>query len=146
MRKQEERPVGQTRDVGFEIGVRRTVDLAPAAAWQLITSDAGIAVWLGKVKDLTLEPGATYRTADGGTGEFRVVKPGSHLRVTWQPGDWPRPSTIQVRVLPSGGRAALSFHQEHLPDAAAREQMQQRWYGVLDHLEALIERDEAARG
>lgn len=64
------------------------------------------------------------------------------LSVTWHPPGWPRPSTIHVRVIPSGGKAAIRVHQEHLPSAREREQMQRRWYAVLDQREALLAKRE----
>ncbi|MDQ2807503.1 MAG: SRPBCC domain-containing protein [Chloroflexota bacterium] len=131
--------VGQTRDVGFEIGARRTLPLAPDAAWRLLLSPAGLACWLGAGAALPLTPGTRYALADGAIGEVRVYQPGSHLRLTWQPPGWVRPSTVQVRVLPSGERTTIAFHQEHLPDAAARAARSAYYSAALDGLERLIE-------
>ena len=135
--------VGRTKDAGFQVGARRTFDIGREVAWNLLTSDAAIRVWLGDVTNLRLQPGATYTTADGATGEVRVVKPGSHIRLTWQPPGWQRASTIQVRVIPSGGKTAVSLHQEQLAGPRERAEMQRRWYGVLDELAAIIEREYA---
>src|SRR5689334_24414803 len=110
-------PVGKTKDVGYEIGVRRTFDISVDHAWAVITSPDGLATWLGSGAP-TLDKGIEYQTSDGASGKVTVFKPGSHLRMSWQPGDWPRASTLQIRVLPSGAsgaKTAISFHQEHLP-------------------------------
>ena len=104
VRSDSERPVGLTKDVGYQIGVRRTVSIPLAEAWDLVISPTGTALWLGEIPNLILEEGARYRQADGSVGEVRVFKPGSHVRITWHPPGWPRPSTIQVRVLPKGER------------------------------------------
>ena len=136
---QEPGPVGQTRDAGFEIGVRRTLPLAPDAAWHRLLSPQGLAAWLGAITgDLPLTPGSRYALADGATGEVRVYQPGSHLRLTWQPGDWVRPSTVQVRVIPHGAGSTVAFHQEHLPDAAARVTRGAYYTAALDALERLM--------
>jgi uncharacterized protein YndB with AHSA1/START domain len=132
------RPVGQTKDVGFQIGVRRTIATTPQAAWDLLTSPAGRKIWLGQAPRLTFEPGQTYRTRDGAVGEVRVVNPGGHMRLTWQPTGWEKPSLIQVRVTPSGGKTVISFHQEHLRGPAERAQMHARWVAALDALEAML--------
>ncbi|MFN8594733.1 MAG: hypothetical protein U0559_00910 [Anaerolineae bacterium] len=42
------RSVGQTKDVGFEIGVRRMLATSPQPAWDALTSDDGLKLWLGK--------------------------------------------------------------------------------------------------
>ncbi len=131
-------PVGQTRAVGFEIGARRSLPLAPDAAWRLLLSREGLAVWLGAMSgDLPLTPGSRYETKDGATGEVRVYGPGSHLRLTWQPPEWARPTTVQVRVLPHGAGSTVAFHQEHLPDAAARAARSAYYSAALDALERI---------
>jgi hypothetical protein len=55
--------------------------------------------------------------------------------MTWQPYGWTRASTIQIRVLPKGDSTMIAFHQEHLPDAEAREQRREHFKNVLDALE-----------
>lgn len=133
----DERPVGLTKDVGYQIGVRRTLPLTPEEAWRRVTSARGLRAWLGDAPVMPLEKGTSYELADGATGEIRVFAPGSHLRLTWQPGEWPRPSTIQVRVIDKGDRATIAFHQEHLPDAAAREARREHFKAALDALAAM---------
>lgn len=128
------REVGQAAG-GFQVGVRRGCDASVDEAWSLILSPGGLRVWLGGGGRIKVEAGRPFRLKDGTTGEFRVVRPGDVVRVRWQPPEWERPSTIQVRVLPrAGGRSAILFHQEGLPDAAAREAMRARWEAVLERL------------
>ena len=132
------REVGKTRDVGWEIGVRRTLPVGVGDAWRLITSPEGVRAWLGDGARVTFERGREYALADGSAGTVRVVQPESHVRLTWQPGGWPRPSTIQVRVLPAGERTTIAFHQEHMPGAAARQERRAHFTAALDALERLI--------
>lgn len=135
------RVTGQTKDVGFQIGVRRTLPVPPGEAWARLTSPEWVRTWLGGDPGVELAKGAEYSLADGSRGEIRVCKPGSHLRLTWWPEGWPRASTVQVRVLPATGeRTVFSFHQEHLPGPAEREERRAFYAGVLDALEAMIRR------
>lgn len=135
-----DRPVGLTQDAGYQIGVRRTLDIALADAWDLLLSPEGRAAWLGAADDLDFTKGAAYTLADGTTGELRVFKPHSHLRLTWQPPGWARPSTIQVRVIPAkNDRTTIAFHQEHLPDGGAREDRRAHFKAALDELQRLID-------
>lgn len=131
-------PVGMTKDAGWEIGVRRTVELTPGEAWQLVTSPAGRRCWLGEVEGWALEPGAAYHLPEGTHGEIRVVS-ASHLRITWQPPGWERPSTIQVRVNANGPRAVIAFHQEHLPGQAERAERKAHFLAALAALESLAQ-------
>lgn len=132
------RPVGKTRDAGFQVGARHTFSVAPDEAWRLLTSPGSVRLWLDDRAALTLAQGVTYRLADGTHGEVRVVAPGSHLRITWHPPGWPRASTIQVRVIPKGDRAVIAFHQEHLPGPAERADRLAHFRATLEELERIL--------
>jgi uncharacterized protein YndB with AHSA1/START domain len=131
------RVAGQTTDGLFQVGVRRTLALAPDDAWRLVTSPEGVRAWLGEADGLALEKGVSYATPDGAAGEVRVVRPGSHLRLTRRPAGRERASTLQVRVVPSGGRTAVSFHEERLPSADEREERRRHFEAALDALQRL---------
>ncbi|GFN30264.1 SRPBCC domain-containing protein [Paenibacillus xylaniclasticus] len=133
------KPIGQTKAAGFQVGVRRTFPLPLEAAWQLISSAHGIKVWLGSTALTGLQAGETYVTADGITGEIRVVNKAENVRLTWQPKSWSKPSTLQIRTIASGSdKTTISFHQENLADAAVREEMKARWEQVLVELKLWI--------
>lgn len=132
------RPVGQTKDAGWQIGARRTFPIPLEAAWQLVTSPEGLHAWLGDLPSLDFTPGAPYALPGGASGEMRVFKPNSHLRLTHHPPGWSRPSTIQVRLIPSGEKTVIAFHQEHLPGPEAREQRRLHFLAALDELEQMI--------
>lgn len=138
------RATGETLDTGFQIGVQRTVAIPAARAWRLLTSPAGVAAWLGEGGVVPLEEGESYRLANG-SGEVRVLRPGQHLRVTWQPGDWPRASTIQARVTPKGEKTVIGFHEEHLPSAETREARRSHFRAALATLLELAEETEPGR-
>ncbi|HET7232854.1 MAG TPA: SRPBCC domain-containing protein [Longimicrobium sp.] len=132
------REVGKTRDAGYQVGIRRTLPVDVAEAWRLVTSAEGMRAWLGDGARVELAPGHEYALADGSTGMVRVVEPESHLRLTWLPAGWPRPSTIQVRVIATvDGRATVAFHQEHLPSAAARQERRAHFAAALAAIERL---------
>jgi uncharacterized protein YndB with AHSA1/START domain len=139
MPDQIEKPVGLTRDAGYQIGVRRTLQISASTAWRFLTSPDGVRLWLGETDVKDYSRGARYALPGGGSGEVRVFHPESHLRITWQPGDWPRASTIQLRVIPKGERCVIAFHQEHLPDGEARLQQREFFIGVLEKVRSLIE-------
>lgn len=126
---------GKTRSTGFQIGVRRTLPVSPDKAWRLVTAAAGRKLWLGEGTGVRLAAGRSYRLADGSSGEVRVVRENSHLRLTWRPRGWERPSTIQVRVIPSGEKTVVAFHQEHLPGPEEREARRRHFAAALDALE-----------
>ncbi|MDI3341228.1 MAG: SRPBCC domain-containing protein [Sphaerobacter sp.] len=132
----ERRVVGQTAQSGFQVGVRRTLPFAAEAVWAVLCSPAGMTVWLGG--PVALEPGTRYTLADGTFGEVRVYRPGSHIRLTWQPPGWAQPSTLQVRVLPARTGTTLSFHQERMRGPAERAAMKAHWVQVIARLAELL--------
>ena len=134
--------VGQTKAVGFQIGVRRTFALPLEAAWQLIVSAEGMSIWLGHSDLAELRAGEQYCTADGIAGEIRVVNRAENIRLTWKPEGWDKPSTLQIRTIASGSdKTTISFHQEKLRDAAAREEMKARWEQALTDLKTYATAD-----
>lgn len=132
------RPVGLTKDVGYQIGVRRTLSITYDEAWRLLTSNRGIPIWLGSTSEVELAKGVRYQLSDGTKGEVTVYAPASHLRLTWHPPDWQKASTIQLRVIPREARTVIAFHQEHLPDPKAREERRSFFTAALDELERVI--------
>lgn len=126
--------VGRTRDTGYQIGARKSLPMDHREAWQHITSREGARLWLGDIPGFVFAKGATFRLANGTTGVIRVLQPESHLRLTWQPPGWERPSVIQVRVLPKGEETVVAFHQEHLPGPAERDARAKRFATALEGL------------
>lgn len=133
-----QRVTGETEDGTFQVGVSKTLPIVSKKAWEMLISSKGMKLWLGKGVKANPIKGRTYSTRDGITGEFRVVTKMSHMRLSWQPPEWEKPSTLQVRVVPGGaGRSVISFHHEGLPGAKEREDMRLRWQQVLLTLEEI---------
>ena len=134
------KPVGLTADVGFQIGVRRTLPFSLEEAWDLLISKEGVGLWLGETASYRLQAGLSLLAEDGTSAQLRVFKPVSHIRMSWQRMEWDNPSALQIRVLPvSGGNTTISFHQEKLEDPYIREIMRQHWEHVTDRLNLLAD-------
>ncbi|RWR04611.1 SRPBCC domain-containing protein [Siminovitchia fortis] len=130
--------IGQTKTVGFQVGIRRTFPISQEKAWELVTSEDGLKLWLGESDGITLQPGQKYITKTG-AGEIRVFKPLHQLRLTWQKEGWPKPSTVQVRIISKErNKATISFHQENLSDKNIREEMKEYWEKVLEAIKAKL--------
>jgi uncharacterized protein YndB with AHSA1/START domain len=129
-----ERPVGKTRDAGWEIGVSRTVAAPAPRVWALLASARGQAIWLGAGARLSTEKGAGYETEDGTVGEVRSFRPLDRIRVTWKPPDWDHDTTVQVAIRAQGEQTLIRLHQERLAGAAEREQQRRHWSAVMDEI------------
>ncbi|MEW9697597.1 SRPBCC domain-containing protein [Paenibacillus sp. SI8] len=132
-------PVGLTASVGYQIGVRRSLPLSQEQVWHVLTSSQGRRLWLGVLEEMNFTAGYSYRTDEGTSGEIRVVKPLEQLRMTWQPQNWPNPSTLQIRLIPAkSGKTTISFHQEKLDDERQRAAMKLRWEEAITAISNLI--------
>ncbi|MBN1139408.1 MAG: SRPBCC domain-containing protein, partial [Anaerolineae bacterium] len=65
MLEESQRPVGLTKDVGYQIGVRRTIPIRHQDAWRLLMCDQGVKLWLGVTSEFDLTEGAGYQLIDG---------------------------------------------------------------------------------
>jgi len=131
-------PVGKTKDAGWQIGVSRAFPCTVEQAWALLTSEAGLATWLGVGAVLQPVRGAPYTTTDGTTGEVRSFRPHDRIRLTWQPPGWPHDSTVQVALSAGARSTTVRFHQERLASGTEREHQREHWRAVLDQLENLL--------
>lgn len=128
--------VGKTAHAGYEIGVRRTLPCSEEQLWALLLSPEGLRTWLGG--PLEIADGTPFTLDNGTSGEIRVYKPWSHIRLTWQPADWAEPSTLQVRVIPASRGTTVSIHHERLGGAAEREAMKAHWERIVGRLAAML--------
>ncbi|KQL33655.1 SRPBCC domain-containing protein [Psychrobacillus sp. FJAT-21963] len=132
------RIVGQTKTAGFQVGVRRTFPISQEKAWELITSEEGLKLWLGESTNVFLKPSQKFVTKTV-TGQIRVVKTQQQLRLTWQKVEWLKPSIVQIRFIPrDSNKTTISFHQENLNDSITREKMKVYWEKVLDEVRERI--------
>ncbi|MBL8134127.1 MAG: SRPBCC domain-containing protein [Anaerolineae bacterium] len=128
-----EKPVGLTKNQGWEIGVRRTLPLGEAKAWRMIMHALGLSSGEGP-DEPNHEVGATFTTADDVHVEIRSCAPSSLIRMKWQPGNWQVSSTLQIRVLPAKKGSTIAVHHEGLQNAQQREAMRQHWTALLESL------------
>jgi uncharacterized protein YndB with AHSA1/START domain len=126
-------PVGQTRDVGFQFGIRRTFPVSIEMAWDYLFSNDGLKIWLGELNE-ELNDKAIFKTSEGVLGKVRVFKKYSHIRLNWQKPDWNYVSTVQIRLIPNRDKTIISFHQEKLMNAQQRKQMQEYWNKVIKEI------------
>jgi uncharacterized protein YndB with AHSA1/START domain len=132
---QKTKVVGQTKAAGFQIGVRKTFPVAVEAAWNFLFSEAGLSTWLGKISVENFELGKPYKTEEEIEGKVNVIKPGSHIRLSWKPKHWTNTSALQIRVIPSKEKTTISFHQDKLLDSQQRDEMKKYWDEVIVKIE-----------
>ncbi|CAD5990727.1 SRPBCC domain-containing protein [Agreia sp. COWG] len=123
----------------WDVGVRQTVAADRKTVWAFLVGE-GLPLWLGKTSVLAPQKGATFETDDDISGRVLSVQPGVGLRITWQPGEWSRASTLQLTLKDADGGTAISFHQEKLSTRDERKMMLGRWKGAMLDIEKALTR------
>ena len=129
-------PTGQTKDAGWEVGVRKTVEAPLDTVWTFLVGP-GLPLWLGNTT-LTLEKGAPYDTDDDISGTVLAVTEGLRVRLTWRPGEWNHDSTLQLTVKQAATGTTIGFHQERLSGREERKIMLGHWKEVVQTLDDAI--------
>ena len=135
------RVVGSTSDVGYQIGVTKTLHITPETAWKFLMSRKGRMLWLGESKFL-LKRGFRYITRRGVKGEIRTFRRGEFVRLIFRPSGNKRASVLQIRVTERGTTrgTCIGFHQEKLADGDEREKMRTHWKEVLRLIEKALKK------
>ena len=128
-----EKQVGQTKDVGFQFGLRKTFPISTEAMWDFLFSENGLKIWLGILKT-KFELKKHYETEEGIVGFVRVFKPNSHIRINWGKKNWDNQSTVQIRVIGNQEKSTLSIHQEKLLNSKQRAEMKEYWNVIMDKI------------
>ena len=111
---------GKTKDVGWQVGARRTFPLELAEAWNLITTQPWLHRWSGLAALDPDDPAVHSMTAQ------RVIR----VRTSH--------SLVQLRVQSAATGATVAFHEEYLPDQRTRTLRQGHWAQLLDDLESAV--------
>ena len=124
---------GQTKELGFQFGLRKTFAVPLESAWDFMFSEQGLKIWLGELEN-ELEIDEQFKTREGVEGLVRVFKPFSHIRLNWKNKNWDNNSTVQVRIFGNQKKTTISFHQEKLLDAEQRDEMKEYWNKIVSKL------------
>jgi uncharacterized protein YndB with AHSA1/START domain len=130
---------GLTKDAGWELGVRRTIDVSLPRAWEYLMGP-GLSLWLGDIDDLPTKKGDGYETKDGVRGSIRGYSDGYRVRLSWKPSDWPHDTTLQLTVKKVATGTTVAIHHEHLVNREERKMMLGHWSNVMDAIEDALAR------
>ena len=110
----EKRTIGQTKDTGWQFGIRKSIPLSVTEVWDFLFSTNGEKLWL-----------------NGADKEFSTLKNLSHIRTKWKLKDWTNQATLQMRVIPNKDKTTIAFHIEKLLNENQREETKKYWDNVI---------------
>jgi len=113
----EKRTIGQTKDTGWQFGIRKSIPLSVTEVWDFLFSTNGEKLWL-----------------NGADKEFSTLKNLSHIRTKWKLKDWTNQATLQMRVIANKDKTTIAFHIEKLLDEKQREETKKYWDNVIKTL------------
>ena len=128
------REQGQSLKGEYQVTCTASLSIGAKAAWKLISSPEGLGCWLRPLSDF-LAPKQVFESEGGIFGEVRTMKAGRQVRIRWQNEDWPKPTTVQVVVIPRPkSKCILAIMHDGFVDVRTREKMRVHWKAVLAEL------------
>jgi activator of HSP90 ATPase len=124
----------KTKDLGFQVSVRKTFGVTTDIMWDFLLSEQGIHVWLGEIPIEDFEIQKSFVTTAGIEGKLTVFVPNCHFRLKWKPKGWTKFSTIELRVVNAKGKAAVIFHQTGFFEIEQKEELRTYWKNVVEKM------------
>lgn len=106
--------VGQTKDAGWQFGVRKSVPLNPNEVWNFLFSESGTKLWLQDAER-----------------EFSTYKQLSHIRTKWKLKSWANEANLQMRILANKDKTTIAFHIDKLLNESQREETKTYWNKII---------------
>ncbi len=132
---------GRNEKGEFSTMASRTLPIGAKAAWKLLNSGEGLALWLRPMSEFSLKPKAQYEIEGGIYGEVRTMKPAVRARMTWWDEDWPKPSVLNIYLIPHHAKKSiLVFQHDKLPSERVRLKMRDHWKSVVDSIVDFLKR------
>jgi activator of HSP90 ATPase len=126
----------KTKDLGFQVSIRKTFSVSTETMWEFLLSAKGIAVWLGKFDIEDFEIQRLFITEEGIEAKLTVFTPNCHLRIKWKPKHFQKFSTVELRVTNNKGRASVIFHHTGFFKIEQQEELRSYWKSVILRMNA----------
>lgn len=132
------RVMGQNLKGEYSTTVTKTFPIGAKAAWKLICSPEGLAVWLKPLSDFELKPKRSFECEGEIYGEVRTMKAGQRARLSWKETEWDKATVMQVMVIPRPkNKCMVIFQHESIKDSRTKQQLHARWRQAANDLAEL---------
>lgn len=129
------RIAGQNMKGEYTSTSTKTFPISAKAAWKLVSSPPGIAVWLKPLSEFELKPKRSFECEGEVYGEVRTMKAGQRARLSWKETEWSKATILQVLVVARPkNKCMVIFQHDHIKDTRTKHQLKERWRQALEDL------------
>jgi uncharacterized protein YndB with AHSA1/START domain len=130
---------GQNAKGEYQMTATKTFPVDGKTLWKIITSAEGQAAWLKPMTPLEFKIKEAFEVRGGVFGSIRTLKAPARLRMRWQDTEWPKPTVVNIAVVPrSGGKSILALNHEAIKDPRTKEKLRVHWKAALADLLAHV--------
>lgn len=124
--------MGQNSKGELSLTSSRTFPVNEKKMWKILLSSQGLDCWLKPISKFQLKPGFTFEAENGVYGEVRTFKEFKRARIKWQDTDWPKPSIVQIMLVPrKNNKCILVFQHEKLMNGRIKNSIRDYWKKAL---------------
>jgi hypothetical protein len=123
--------VKNIKDLGFQVSVSKTFKVSTEVMWEYILSEKGMYTWLGEINIDDFEIQKQLATKQGIEVKLTVFVPDCHLRFKWKPINFEKPSTVELRITNTNGKAKVIFHHTGFYKLEQQEELRSYWKNVI---------------
>lgn len=130
---------GQNLKGEYTVTVTKTFPVEQKKLWKELISPDGQAIWLSPLSPFEIKPKNTFEIRGGIFGGVRTMKAPERLRMSWQDTEWPKPTILNVHVLPRPDKKCLLvFSHDSIKDPRTKEKLRLHWKTAATQLLAHI--------
>ncbi len=122
----------------YQVSVSKIFSVATQKMWEFLFAEIGIGIWLGKINLDDLEINKIFKTENGTEGKLTVLVPDCHLRFSWKPIDWEKPSIVELRVKDIKGKSSVLFHHTKFYKLEQKVTLRTHWKAVIAKMEIAL--------
>jgi hypothetical protein len=128
-------PPSKTKDLGYQVSASKTFKVSTEIMWAYLLSEQGIHTWLGEINVDDFEIQKPLITKAGIEAKLTVFVLDCHLRIKWKPKHFDKPSTVELRVTNTKGRAKVIFHHTGFYQIEQLEELRSYWKKVIANMD-----------
>jgi len=130
---------GQSLKGDYATVATRTVAAPARKVWKFMTEAEGLRLWLNPMSEFLIEKGSEFEVEGGIFGQVRTLKPFVRVRLSWQETEWPKPSILQLHIVPRPkDKCIVVLTHENLRSAQLRDQMRDHWKAKLTEVASAL--------